>query len=504
MILHWADKIAKELRDKKEKHVIATGITPSGPIHIGNVREIITADAIHRALGEDSKLIYIADTFDPLRKVYPFLPPDFERYVGVPLSEIPCPYGCCESYIHHFLNPFLEGIDRLNINPKVILAHELYKKGKYAPYVRKVLEESEKLRNILTKFTGRELPEDWFPYMPQCQTCKRITSTKIISLADDKIEYKCTYGHEGTASIKRGEGKLPWRVDWPARWKMLSVTCEPLGKDHAVSGGSYETGKAIVEEIFGGEAPYPVVYEWIHMKGIGVMSSSRGIVFSIKDWLDVAPPEALKYLILRSKTNKHIEFDPKDLPDLMDNFDSLWKKYHYGEASEEERRLAELCGMDKSKIMAVPYRFMSVVAQITDDFDYILRILRRTGHIKDDFDENLIKQRLFHCKNWVDTYAPEWIKFNLKEELPDIKLDEKQKKGLKILAESLDKDLDDVGMHNEIYRVAREEVDMDPKHLFQAIYLVLIGKKSGPKAGSFIISLEKNFVKKRFVEASMN
>ncbi len=503
MILHWADKIAKELLDKKEEHIIATGITPSGPIHIGNVREIITADAIHTAFGKDSEILYIGDTFDPLRKVYPFLPEYFEGYVGVPLSELPCPYGCCESYIHHFLNPFLEGVERLNINPKVILAHELYKKGEYAPYVKTVLEKSDRLKNILSKFTGRDLPEDWFPYMPQCQTCKRVTSTKITSLRGDNVDYICSYNHEGTASIKKGEGKLPWRVDWPARWKMLNVTCEPLGKDHAVAGGSYDTGKAIVEEIFEGEAPYPVVYEWIHMKGIGVMSSSKGIVFSIKDWLDVAPPGALKYLILRSKANKHIEFDPKDIPDLMDNFDSLWRKYYNKEAKGEDKRLAELCGIDQSKIIVVPYRFMSVVAQITDDFEYILKILRRTGHMGEEFNEDLVEERLSQSKNWIDSYAPEWTKFSLQEELPDVKLDEEQKKGLKVLAESLDKDLDDIGMHNEIYRVAREDVEMNPKELFQAIYLVLIGKKSGPKAGSFIISLEKDFVKKRFIEASL-
>ena len=46
--MHWADVLADELLKKQKKHVLATGITPSGPIHIGNMREILTTDAVYR------------------------------------------------------------------------------------------------------------------------------------------------------------------------------------------------------------------------------------------------------------------------------------------------------------------------------------------------------------------------------------------------------------------------------------------------------------------------
>ena len=42
---HWADITAERIiREKgnKSKYVVAAGITPSGTIHIGNFREIIT------------------------------------------------------------------------------------------------------------------------------------------------------------------------------------------------------------------------------------------------------------------------------------------------------------------------------------------------------------------------------------------------------------------------------------------------------------------------------
>jgi len=74
--MHWADVVAEKLLESGSEHIISSGITPSGPIHLGNMREILTADAIVKAVndkGGKAKLVYVADNADPLRKVYPFL-----------------------------------------------------------------------------------------------------------------------------------------------------------------------------------------------------------------------------------------------------------------------------------------------------------------------------------------------------------------------------------------------------------------------------------------------
>ena len=47
---HWADEIAGEILKTPGPHEISTGISPSGEIHIGNLREVITADVVYRAL----------------------------------------------------------------------------------------------------------------------------------------------------------------------------------------------------------------------------------------------------------------------------------------------------------------------------------------------------------------------------------------------------------------------------------------------------------------------
>ena len=62
--MHWADVVAEKLLESGSEHVISSGITPSGPIHLGSMREILTADAIVKAVndkGGKAKLVYVAD-----------------------------------------------------------------------------------------------------------------------------------------------------------------------------------------------------------------------------------------------------------------------------------------------------------------------------------------------------------------------------------------------------------------------------------------------------------
>ena len=252
--MHWADVLAEELLKKQTKHVLATGITPSGPIHIGNMREILTTDAVYRCLiekGGDADFIYICDDYDPLRKVYPHLPSSYQQYVGKPLSEIPCPCGEHTSYADHYLSSFLGSLHTIGVNPRVYRASEMYYKGEYNESIQIALENTTKIRNILETLSGRKMPNDWLPYNVKCETCGRLSTTHPNLYEFPNVEYTCDCGHDGEVDIRKGgQGKLPWRVDWPARWRMLGVTFEPCGKDHATVGGTRETGAKISEEVY--------------------------------------------------------------------------------------------------------------------------------------------------------------------------------------------------------------------------------------------------------------
>ena len=130
---------------------------------------------------------------------------------------------------------------------------------------------------------------------------------------------------DGTMDIKSGNGKLTWRVEWAARWKIFGVTCEPFGKDHAASGGSYDVSSIISEEIFNYPAPYPVAYEWITLKG-DAMSKSKGVFFTPGQWLEIGPAESLNYFLFRSKPLKHKDFSPEmQFLDFIEQFDRAEK-----------------------------------------------------------------------------------------------------------------------------------------------------------------------------------
>ncbi|MCK4796680.1 MAG: lysine--tRNA ligase, partial [Spirochaetes bacterium] len=180
--IHWADVYAEEVLKKRKKHTVASAITPSGEIHIGNMREVVTADAIYKAMkekGADVRLIYIADTFDPLRKVYLFLSKEYEAHVGKPLSEIPCPCGNHKNYAEHYLLPFIESLHTLGIKPEVYRADELYKDGKYLESIKIALLNRDKIAKIILEVSGRELENDWNPFNPICNVCGRLTTTKV-------------------------------------------------------------------------------------------------------------------------------------------------------------------------------------------------------------------------------------------------------------------------------------------------------------------------------------
>jgi len=498
--MHWADEVAERLIASGKEIVINTGITPSGEIHVGNLREMITGDAVYRALrerGVSLRFFYVADTADPLRRVYPFLDESYAEHVGKPLCEIPCPCGKHPSYAEHFLAPFLESLPELGIEAEPLRVDELYRDGKYLQTTITSLEKRDEIAKIIDEETGKTTLSDWSPFMPRCNKCGRINSTTVKGFdADDAtVDYECECGDSGSAPIAGG-GKLAWRVDWPARWKILKVTYEPFGKDHASRGGSFATGKRISEEVFDYPAPDSVIYEWISLKGMGDMSSSKGNVLTIRQMLDVVPPDILRYLILRTPPRKSIVFDPgQPMLRLIDEYDRVVTE-------EGSKRVCQLSAVTKAPPVRVPYRHLvSVVQMAQDKPEEILNALKRSGYDVSRKEE--ILARAEYARRWLERFAPEEVKFEIQSTLPvqAKELSEGQKKAMRDLSERLRDGMSAEEIHQLLY-VIREEIGLEPKHIFEAVYTALLGKPTGPRAGWFLSALEPDFLRKRFREAA--
>lgn len=505
--MHWSKVIAKEIVDSRRetKHVVATGITPSGAIHVGNLREIIIGDAVHTALRDmdvDAKLIYVADTFDPLRRRYPFLPKDYETQVGKTLSEIPDPEGCHLSYADHFLQPFLDSLDLLEIEVEIYRADELYKSGLYVDVIKEAFLRRDDISRILEDVSGRQMPKDWTPFNPICDACGRITSAIVTGYDIEKEEayYECECGNNGVASFTGG-GKLTWRVDWAARWKILGVTIEPFGKDHAAPGGSFDTGKRIATEIYNYDAPYPIPFEHIHLKTqsgegkkakVTSMSSSKGTNIPVHAIVEAVPPAILKHVIVRVRPDKHIEFNPAlPLLYLIDEYER------------------EIGGIGRGVAGEIPFRHLLTLVQIArGEFSILLEVIKRSGYAIHGDDEELeeIRKKAGYAENWLRTYAPPSLKFELQLDVPteELKqLSELQKKALGSLAQEIQDGMNAEDWHNLIYDVA-SATKMETKELFQAIYMALLKKPSGPRAGWLLASLDSEFLRSRFESAAVS
>lgn len=496
--IHWADVYAAEVPQDRS-HRIATGITPSGPIHIGNMREVLTGDLLFKAMrdrGLEAELLYIADDFDPLRKVYPFLPETYAEHVGKPISDIPCPCGHCHSYADHFLKPFLDAIRELDISPRVIYSSREYRSGSYKERIRLAIEHAPQIRGILERVSGRVLPPEWSPFYPICKICGRISNARILEHDPEHytVRYLCSCGYEGKADYSRGEGKLVWRVDWPMRWAHFGITVEPFGKDHASAGGSWDTGREIVKKVFGAEPPFPVVYEWISLKGRGEMHSSKGVVVTINEMLEIVPPEVLRYLIVKTKPEKTIDFDPGvGLISLIEEYDRLAV-----EGESREYALSRISWIPTR----IPFRHMVTVVQIARDDRGLFQCLSRSGYDVKDF-ENILRQAQ-RVRIWLKKYAPESVKFSLKEQLPPQaeELERDEREALKEYAGLL-KELKTWSageLHDLVYEVAGRR-GMEAARIFSAIYLVFLGQRRGPRLGWFLEAIGREGVLKRLEEA---
>jgi lysyl-tRNA synthetase class 1 len=500
---HWADETADAiLAQRPGPHEVSTGISPSGEIHIGNLREVITADVVTRALRERGATVvldYVADNFDPLRKVYPFLDASvYNHHIGKPLSGFPCPCGRHASYADHFLEPFLASLKTMRIEVKVLYADRMYAEGFLVPQIVQALKGRDAIARILEECTGRRVEPDWSPFNPICEACGRMTESKVTDWSETRetVDYRCACGAGGTATM-RGGGKLTWRVDWPARWARIPVTVEPFGKDHATRGGSYDTGARICREVFGADPPYPVTYEWISFKGMGDMSKSKGNVLSVHRMLEVLPPEVLRYLVVKTRPMRSINFDPGlPLLSLVDEFDDA-------AAAGRDPRALDLAGAAQFTPVGVPFKHLVNVVQMADfDLDQAIVILRRNGYPV--ADANALKERAGYAVRWLREFAPDDAKFSVQRALPEAAraLSAGQRAFLGRLAGALEAEMTGEQIHALVYDLAKETGLEKATAAFEAIYTVFLGRPRGPRAGWFLAFLERGFVVRRLREAA--
>ena len=528
--LFWADQLAKQIisRDKFyyldrkirkfDEYVVKTSASLSGVLHIGRLSDTIRGESVVLALkdlGAKTKFIWVAENMDPLRKVPKGVPANFEKYIGMPVTDIPDPKGCHSSYADHHMEEYFKVVDQFVITKmEKYSMREEYKKGHFAKYIKKILESIDDVKEIQNRYRTNPLKKTWSPWTPICENCGKIVTPQITDVKDGIVEYKCSdyefetetakgCNHKGFNDPMKGNGKLLWKSEWAAQWARWEVVSEGAGKEYQVPNSAFWINGEIVEKVLDFPMPVPIFYEHITIDN-EKMSASVGNVVYPKDWLEVASPELLR-LFYNKRLMTTRSFSWKDLPNLYDEYDKLIKVQNGGiklENKKEEshyKRLFEMSHGEKiQKPVDMSFAHASVIAQIFPDEEDAIRSLEKTGHYSKSMHDAIFG-RLHMAKIWLKKYAPDDAKFTIQKEVPqDIILNEKEKLVLhKIAALLHHKDYNEQALFEEFYKQSNES-GLRSQEFFKAAYKVLLNKERGPKLAPFILTLGKEKVAKMF------
>jgi len=521
----WADAAA----DAVEQHsdgdpiVVKGGVSPSGVPHIGHANEILRGYLVAEVLRErdhEVRQVFTADDRDRLRAI-PRRLADLDgtlvglgevdagalgRNLGKPYTDVPDPFGCCDSYGAHFTELLRRETEKLGVDVDFVSNTELYESGEFEAVTRHVLENRDAARETLAQYQNK-IDDDYIPFFARCRNCGQLTETITdVDLAAGTVSYRCTdaeaggdtiagCAHEGTTNLR--DGKLPWRFEWPAQWKVLGVDFEPFGKDHAE--GSWPSGVDIARNVVDVEPPVGMVYEWFTLEG-EALSSSEGNVVTVGEVLDILEPEVFRYFFGKEPL-KQRDFSIERCDQLVDDFDRLEAVYFRGvEAEESEQRLADrlyplLVEEVREERIRIPYTFAAVLG-MTDDPELREEIARREGHIPDDAPEWAIEEGLARV-----TRAREWARitenafdYELKRaELPEAEFDDATAAALDDLAAFVAAGHDGEEIQAEIFDLA-EEYDIPVRDFFGAGYRLFFDDDEGPKLGPFLARLDQEFV----------
>lgn len=521
--LFWADQKADEIVTRKKYHYIDRKIRPfelyvvktsasiSGVLHIGRLSDTIRGESVVRALlnkGHDAELIWVAEDMDPLRKVPEGVPKEFEGHIGVPVTDIPDPWGCHESYAAHHVEKYLEVLHEfVGVEMTRYSMMEEYRRGSFRPFIKKMLENLGAVIEIQNKYRDKDNPlkRGWAPWTPVCKNCGRIITPRVYGFEEGKIHYSCQdyafettkavgCGYEGEADPLKNGGKLMWKGEWAAQWALWKVCSEGAGKEYAVPNSAFWVNGELCEKVLDFPMPVPIFYEHLMIDG-KKMSASLGNVVYPHEWLEVAPPELLRFLY-NKKLMKTRSFSWSELPRLYDEYDRIGVGYWNDRLESAHRRLFESSQIrEPERPPMIQFSLAAFLSQVFQDEEAFIKSIKRTGHYSQETREAILK-RATYAANWAKRYG---------EGIPSILADPSkaaltasQKELLQVLAAWLEeKDRTEEEIQNHIYEAAKR-MGMPPKNAFKALYLAILGEENGPKASTLIAALDKGWVTKRF------
>lgn len=523
----WVSRFADDVIAESERRapgkpvVVASGLSPSGPIHLGNLREVMTphlvADEIRRR-GYTVRHLISWDDYDRYRKVpngVEGVDESWAEHIGKPLTSVPAPAGSAyPNWAEHFKAAMTSALDELGVEYDGISQTEQYTAGAYREQILHAMRHRADIDAVLDRYRtkkdgaagakgGGKKPQQkkvdeaeleaaegsgaaseddgssnaagYFPYRPYCGNCEKdLTVVTSYDDATTELNYTCS-ACDFAETVRLNEfnrGKLVWKVDWPMRWAYEGVIFEPSGVDHSSPGSSFVVGGQIVREVFDGVQPIGPMYAFVGISGMAKMSSSKGGVPTPADALKIMEAPLLRWLYARRKPNQSfkIAFD-QEIQRLYDEWDALGRKVADGtvlpaDAAAYARAIGTAAGELPSTPRPLPYRTLASVADITAGAeDQTLRILSELDPENPLTSLDEARPRLDRAENWISTQVPAEARTIVRQE-PDKdllgSLDEQGRESLRLLLEGLDSHWSLDGLTTLVYGVPKVLEGLEP------------------------------------------
>ena len=516
----WIDKVADTLlrREKRlgrnlDMIVVESGLGASGLPHIGSMGDAVRAYGIALALGNfgyRAELIAYSDDMDGLRRVPQGLPAWLNEHLAKPVSTIPDPIGSCHaSYGAHMSGLLLDALDRIKVKYRFQSATEAYRKGILVNQTDTILRNSDRLGRKISQLVGQQKYIETIPYFPICKVCRRLYVANAQQYLPDemKVVYTCSgsrigqqeirgCGFKGEADIRKGEGKLAWKVEFAARWHALDVKFEAYGKDIM---DSVRINDWVASDVLGFSHPMHVKYELFLDKGGKKISKSSGNVLTPQMWLKYGTPESILLLLFKRITGtRHVGID--DIPTLMDEYD-VYEDFFFGKLKESNAsKLMKIKGIyeyinhlepPQQPQPHIPYRLLvqqaSLFSRDDDRTSKVFTRLLKYGIVKEKTER--ILQRIELASNWADDH------FTLTAERADIEVDESQRKAMREILDAIrsfigtEQDPETPkNLQSRVFEIARNN-QIEPKEFFRLLYRILINSDRGPRIGNYVIDL---------------
>jgi lysyl-tRNA synthetase class 1 len=519
----WLDKIAADIVEREKKLGragkslrVESGLGASGIPHIGSFGDAARAHGVRMALeniGVKTELIAFSDDMDGLRRVPAGFPKSLSKYLGFPVSSIPDPFSCHESYGQHMGSLLLDSLDKTGIVYRAVSGTRAYKEGLFNDQIDKILRNAARVGLIIKETLGQEKYTETLPYFPVCRNCGRIYTTKALEYIPERhvVKYVCEgmqlragtlegCGHQGEVDVRSGDGKLSWKVEFAARWSALNINYEGYGKDLIES---VRANDRVMEEVLGEPPPFHTRYEHFIDKTGSKISKSVGNVIAPQLWLKYGAPQTLLLLMFKRSVGSRAVW-VKDIPMYIAELDELEDVYFGRKQVRDPKELAKLRGLyeycwnmkpPSAPSVHVPHNLLVYLVKVAPkgkETEFVREKLASYGYKVNPTDPDFLA-RLERASNWardIETIATR-----------EIQIEGKERDAVLEFAGIINASTDEVYLQNAVFTIAKKH-GLEPGPFFKILYRILIGADSGPRLGPYILAMGRENVAAALVAAA--